>query len=126
MEIAMRTVYSFTARRAIAVEYQRRRGRRPNTARGDGSVPPRQCVSLRCLDGTGHARRQRNPGHDLSPLPLVMTWFALATGATLQLVGGDKPYAEMHHDHAMAEFYRRNSEALGRPFSNLGEWETRP
>ena len=51
---------------------------------------------------------------------------ALATGATLQLVGGDKPYAEMHHDDAIAEFYRRNSEALGRPFPNLGEWETRP
>src|SRR5215471_16701019 len=51
---------------------------------------------------------------------------ALATGATLQLVGGDKPYAEMHHDDAVAEFYRRNSEALGRPFPNLGEWETRP
>jgi amidohydrolase len=51
---------------------------------------------------------------------------ALGTGATLQLVGGDKPYAEMHHDHAMAEFYRRNSEALGRPFPDLGEWETRP
>jgi metal-dependent amidase/aminoacylase/carboxypeptidase family protein len=26
----------------------------------------------------------------------------------------------------MAEFYRKNSEALGRPFPNLGEWETRP
>jgi hypothetical protein len=26
----------------------------------------------------------------------------------------------------MAEFYRRNSEALGRPFPDLGEWETRP
>ena len=51
---------------------------------------------------------------------------ALGTGATLQLVGGDKPYAEMHHDQAMAEFYRRNSEALGRPFPDLGEWETRP
>ena len=51
---------------------------------------------------------------------------ALATGATLQLAGGDKPYAEMRHDHAMAELYRRNSEALGRPFPNLGEWETRP
>ena len=51
---------------------------------------------------------------------------ALATGATLQLVGGDTPYAEMHHDHAMAECYRRNSGALGRPFPDLGEWETRP
>ena len=26
----------------------------------------------------------------------------------------------------MASFYKRNSEALGRPFPNLGEWETKP
>ena len=50
----------------------------------------------------------------------------LATGATLAITGGDKPYAEMHHDNDMAALYRRNSEALGRPFPNLGEWETRP
>lgn len=40
--------------------------------------------------------------------------------------GGDKPYAEMHHDGDIAALYRSNSEALGRPFPNLGEWETRP
>jgi len=51
---------------------------------------------------------------------------ALATGSKLQLAGGDKPYAEMRHHDAMADFYRRNSETLGRPFPNLGEWETRP
>jgi amidohydrolase len=51
---------------------------------------------------------------------------ALATGSKLEMVGGDKPYAEMLHDETMAEFYRKNSEALGRPFPNLGEWETRP
>ncbi|HLJ46288.1 MAG TPA: M20 family metallopeptidase [Bryobacteraceae bacterium] len=51
---------------------------------------------------------------------------AIATGAKLAILGGDKPYAEMRHDDAMAVFYRRNSEALGRPFPNLGEWETRP
>ena len=50
----------------------------------------------------------------------------LATGATLAITGGDKPYAEMHHDNDMAALYRHNSEALGRPFPNLGEWETRP
>jgi metal-dependent amidase/aminoacylase/carboxypeptidase family protein len=50
---------------------------------------------------------------------------ALATGSTLQLVGGDKPYAEMHQDDAIAEVYRRNSEALGRPFPDHGEWQTR-
>jgi amidohydrolase len=51
---------------------------------------------------------------------------ALATGSKVELSGGDKPYAEMRHDEAMAAFYRRNSEALGRSFPNLGEWETRP
>src|ERR1700684_935696 len=51
---------------------------------------------------------------------------ALATGATVAITGGDKPYAEMRHDDVMAMFYRRNSEALGRAFPNLGEWETRP
>jgi amidohydrolase len=51
---------------------------------------------------------------------------ALATGSKLEIVGGDKPYAEMLHDETMAALYRKNSEALGRPFPNLGEWETRP
>jgi amidohydrolase len=51
---------------------------------------------------------------------------ALATGAKLTITGGDKPYAEMRHDATLAEIYRGNSEALGRPFPNLGEWETRP
>jgi len=51
---------------------------------------------------------------------------ALATGAKLSITGGDKPYAEMRHDVVMADFYRKNSEALGRSFPNLGEWETRP
>jgi amidohydrolase len=50
----------------------------------------------------------------------------LATGAKVSFTGGDKPYAEMLHDEDMAALYRRNSEALGRPFPNLGEWETRP
>jgi amidohydrolase len=50
----------------------------------------------------------------------------LATGAKIAISGGDKPYAEMRHDEAMAALYRKNSEALGRGFPNLGEWETRP
>jgi amidohydrolase len=50
----------------------------------------------------------------------------LATGAKIKITGGDKPYAEMRHDEAMAAIYRKNSEALGRAFPNLGEWETRP
>src|ERR1700730_14945409 len=51
---------------------------------------------------------------------------ALATGATVRIAGGDKPYAEMRHDTIMAALYRRNAEALGRVFPPLGEWETRP
>jgi amidohydrolase len=41
---------------------------------------------------------------------------ALATGATLEIAGGDKPYADMHHDPDMAALYRKNAEALGRTF----------
>ncbi|HYB90371.1 MAG TPA: M20 family metallopeptidase [Candidatus Binataceae bacterium] len=41
---------------------------------------------------------------------------ALATGAKLEITGGNKPYAEMHHDHELAALYRRNAEALGRTF----------
>jgi amidohydrolase len=50
----------------------------------------------------------------------------LATGATVAITGGDKPYAEMNHDEDIAALYRKNSEDLGRPFPSLGEWETRP
>ena len=50
----------------------------------------------------------------------------LATGAKVQISGGDKPYAEMHHDADMAALYRANSEALGRPFPDLGELGNRP
>jgi amidohydrolase len=44
---------------------------------------------------------------------------ALATGAKLQIVGGDKPYSEMVHDPDIAALYKRNSELLGRPFPDL-------
>jgi amidohydrolase len=50
----------------------------------------------------------------------------LATGAKVAITGGDSPYAEMRHHEPMAALYRKNSEALGRAFPNLGEWETRP
>jgi amidohydrolase len=50
---------------------------------------------------------------------------ALATGAKLEIRGGDKPYAEMRHDETLAELYRRNAMALGRSFPDLGEWKTR-
>jgi amidohydrolase len=46
---------------------------------------------------------------------------ALATGAKLEIRGGDKPYAEVRHDETLAELYRRNSQALGRSFPDLGE-----
>ena len=41
---------------------------------------------------------------------------AIATGAKLEIRGGDKPYAEMIHDHDLAELYRLNAEKLGRNF----------
>ncbi|HTX23467.1 MAG TPA: M20 family metallopeptidase [Steroidobacteraceae bacterium] len=50
----------------------------------------------------------------------------LATGAKVDIVGGDKPYAEMRHNETLATLYRKNSEALGRAFPPLGEWERRP
>lgn len=45
---------------------------------------------------------------------------AVATGATLQVVGGSKPYAEMLHDAELAALYQRNAETLGRTFPDLG------
>ena len=45
---------------------------------------------------------------------------ALATGATLTVVGGDKPYAHMIHDADLAARYRANAERAGRTFPNLG------
>ncbi len=45
---------------------------------------------------------------------------ALATGSTLAIVEDHPPYAEMRHDQAIAAIYRRNAEALGRVFPDLG------
>jgi amidohydrolase len=45
---------------------------------------------------------------------------ALATGATLEIRGGDKPYAEVEYDHEISLIYKRNAEALGRAFPDLG------
>src|SRR5882672_36948 len=45
---------------------------------------------------------------------------ALATGSTLAVREDHSPYAEMHHDHALAAYYRRNAEALGRSFPDMG------
>ncbi len=41
---------------------------------------------------------------------------ALATGAKLKVLGGQKPYAEMLHNGDIAAAYKRNMEALGRVF----------
>jgi amidohydrolase len=45
---------------------------------------------------------------------------ALATGAKMEILGGDKPYAQMKHDLGLAAMYQRNAEALGRTFPDLG------
>ena len=45
---------------------------------------------------------------------------ALATGATLAVVGGDRPYAQMIHDAELAAHYRANAERAGRTFPDLG------
>ena len=45
---------------------------------------------------------------------------ALATGARLEIVGGDKPYAEHRSDMEIAQLYQRNAEALGRVFPERG------
>jgi amidohydrolase len=53
-------------------------------------------------------------------IPRVMRCFeagALATGATLEISGGDKPYAHLDQDADMAALYRANAEALGRVIS---------
>lgn len=45
---------------------------------------------------------------------------AIATGASLEITGGDKPYAHMEHDATIASIYQKNAEALGREFPDLG------
>jgi len=41
---------------------------------------------------------------------------AIATGAKMEIIGGDKPYAEMYHDLRIASLYKRNAELLNRKF----------
>jgi amidohydrolase len=50
----------------------------------------------------------------------------LATGAKVEILGGDKPYAQMQHNEMMATIFRRNAAALGRHFPQQDPWETRP
>ncbi len=52
--------------------------------------------------------------------PRVLRCFeagAIATGAGLEIVGGQAPYAEVRHDAGLAASYKANAEALGRTFS---------
>jgi amidohydrolase len=54
-------------------------------------------------------------------IPRVLRCFeagALATGAKLEVTGGDRPYAHIVHDLAMAALYRQNAQALGRPLTD--------
>lgn len=50
----------------------------------------------------------------------------LATGAKVEISGGDKPYAEMRHDARLAELYQRNAAKLGRAFPDPQLWENQP
>ncbi|MEX2394685.1 MAG: M20 family metallopeptidase [Actinomycetota bacterium] len=50
---------------------------------------------------------------------------ALATGATLEFSDSGVPYAEVHHDPAMAALYKRNAEEAGRTFIDLGPYRER-
>lgn len=45
---------------------------------------------------------------------------ALATGCKLEIRGGDKPYADVRYDHEISLIYKRNAEAIGRKFPELG------
>ena len=49
----------------------------------------------------------------------------LATGAKVEIKGGKKPYAEVHHHEGMAQIFRKNAVELGREFKRVPEWETR-
>ncbi|HEU5337212.1 MAG TPA: M20 family metallopeptidase [Terriglobales bacterium] len=45
---------------------------------------------------------------------------ALATGAKLEIRGGERPYAEMQYDREIGALYQKNAEALGRTFPDMG------
>lgn len=50
---------------------------------------------------------------------------AHATGATLKMVGGSLPYAEVVHDLELVRLYRQNAETLGRVFVDSGPFVER-
>jgi len=45
---------------------------------------------------------------------------SVATGARMTVLGGDKPYADVRHDAALAALYQRNAVSAGRVFPDLG------
>lgn len=45
---------------------------------------------------------------------------ALATGCTLEIRGGEKPYADVRYDNEISQIYKRNAESIGRKFPELG------
>jgi amidohydrolase len=45
---------------------------------------------------------------------------AIATGAKLEIRGGDKPYADVRYDREISLLYKKNAEMLGRAFPDLG------
>ena len=51
---------------------------------------------------------------------------AMATGCTLVISGGEKPYADVRHDPEIAPLYRANAERLGRVFGYKGHQLERP
>jgi amidohydrolase len=51
---------------------------------------------------------------------------ALASGARLEMRPASPPYAEVVHDGEMGAIYRRNAEAIGRSFPDLGDAVRRP
>jgi amidohydrolase len=55
-------------------------------------------------------------------MPRVIRCFeagALATGAQLEITGGERPYAQVLHHTELAALYQRNAESLGRSFADL-------
>lgn len=48
---------------------------------------------------------------------------AKATGATLSVSGGDLPYAQVDHNHRLAELFRLNAGRLGRQFAATNQDE---
>ena len=45
---------------------------------------------------------------------------AHATGCTMEIIGGEKPYSEMIHDRDLAACFKHNSEILGRYYPEIG------